>query len=300
MLYSQNLLKAGWVVVNHEDAVVIDSNKTAEKKLSMVIGSDTSAEEVAAYRPVSFDETEENLVPGLFDEAGAELTGQGDEAAVLLENDENVSVAVAESRRQADEIIETARRQAEEIVSQAAAQAEAESRKAYDQAYEKGMQDGYRQGMQNSQAEVEARQSELLQKEQELNQRYQQQLEEMEPCMVRELTGIYEHIFRVDLSEYRSILQHLIANTLRSVSVSDTYLIHVSEQDYSFVTMQKPQIIEEGCVGNAGFEIVEDRTLSRNECLIETEDGIFDCSLAVELKELKRKLQLLSYTGKKE
>ena len=51
---------------------------------------------------------------------------------------------------------------------------------------------------------------------------------------------------------------------------------------------------------NATLEIVEDRTLNKNECLIETEDGIFDCSLSTQLTELKRKLQLLSYTGKKE
>ena len=41
----------------------------------------------------------------------------------------------------------------------------------------------------------------------------------------------------------------------------------------------------------------EDVTLKKNQCLIETDGGIFDCSLGVELKELKKQLLLLSYDG---
>ena len=43
------------------------------------------------------------------------------------------------------------------------------------------------------------------------------------------------------------------------------------------------------------IDIVEDNTLSQNECLIETENGIFDCGLGTQLSELKQQLVLLSY-----
>ena len=62
--------------------------------------------------------------------------------------------------------------------------------------------------------------------------------------------------------------------------------------------MQKEALLEAGGVVNAHFDIVEDLTLKKNECLIETESGIFDCSLGIELKELKKQLLLLSYEGK--
>jgi flagellar assembly protein FliH len=142
--------------------------------------------------------------------------------------------------------------------------------------------------------------AEYAEKEQRLCEQYNQKLEEMEPYLIQQLTGIYEHVFGVELSGHRNILQHLLAATLRSVEISEHYLIHVSEQDYPYVSMQKSQIVEEGCVKNASLEIAEDRTLGKNECLIETENGIFDCSLSTQLTELKRKLQLLSYTGMKE
>ena len=42
-------------------------------------------------------------------------------------------------------------------------------------------------------------------------------------------------------------------------------------------------------------EVVEDATLGKNDCLIETENGIFDCGLGTQLAELRQKLKLLSY-----
>ena len=142
--------------------------------------------------------------------------------------------------------------------------------------------------------------AELSEKETAMEQEYQDKLDNMEPYLVDKLTDIYDHIFAVDLSEYRNVIFHLISNTLHALENTDTYLIHVSEQDYQFVSMQKAQIAEDGGVKPSMLEFVEDRTLGKNECLIETPDGIYDCSLSVQLSELKRKLLLLSYSGAKE
>ena len=46
-------------------------------------------------------------------------------------------------------------------------------------------------------------------------------------------------------------------------------------------------------------EIVEDMTLSAGKAMIETENGVYDCSLDTELSELTRKLKLLSYEALK-
>ena len=291
-MYKQNLLKSGWVMMNTDEVRVIDSNKTIEEKILLAEAPEPEAQ---LYQPLSFDEdgTSEDAVDMLFAE-GLDAETVSPEQAVF--GGEQLQAA----QEQAEEILAVAQVQAEEIRQQAQVMAEQDARAAYENAKNQGMQDGYREGMQKANAEADAIRSEYAQKEQELQKQYQEKLEEMEPHLIAELTGVYEHVFGVELSQYRNILQHLITNTLRSVEMSENYLIHVSEQDYSYVGMQKAQIIEEGCVKNATLEIVEDRTLNKNECLIETEDGIFDCSLSTQLSELKRKLQLLSYTGKKE
>ena len=50
---------------------------------------------------------------------------------------------------------------------------------------------------------------------------------------------------------------------------------------------------------NSTLEIIEDPTLRENECIIESEGGLFDCSLGIELEELTRTLKLLSFDRNK-
>lgn len=120
-------------------------------------------------------------------------------------------------------------------------------------------------------------------------------VDELEPQFVDTITGIYEHIFHVELGEYREILAHLITTTMRKAESNKVFLIHVSKEDYPYVSMQKKQIATGATAPNSTVEIVEDITISPNECLIETEGGIFDCGLGTQLSELRQKLKLLSY-----
>ncbi len=297
-LFKQNLLKSNWIMLNPDEVRVIDSNRAIEEKMMMPATHQDDGD-VSLYQPVSFDEEGSGDADGvdlLFSENPETAQAQQREQEQQALN----AAQVQEAQAQAEEIIQQANARAQEIMEQARIMSEQDARAAYDKASAQGMQDGYQQGIQKANAEAEAIRSEYRRKEQELERSYEEKLDELEPHLVKELTAIYEHIFEVELSQYRNILKHLISNTLRSVEMSEHYLIHVSDQDYSYVSMQKAQIMEEGCVKNANLEIVEDRTLTKNECLVETEDGIFDCSLSVQLTELKRKLQLLSYTGNKE
>ena len=111
------------------------------------------------------------------------------------------------------------------------------------------------------------------------------------------ITGIYEHIFHVDLHSYREVLCYLISTTMRKSEDNRSFLIHVSKEDYPYVSMQKKQFSAGAVAPNATVEIVKDITLGKGECLIETEGGIFDCGLGTQLSELRQKLKLLSYEG---
>ena len=71
-------------------------------------------------------------------------------------------------------------------------------------------------------------------------------------------------------------------------------MIHVSKEDFGYVTMQKKDLLE-GIPGSDTIEIIEDMTLTPNECMIETDGGIFDCSLGTQLQGLMKELKLLSY-----
>ena len=75
--------------------------------------------------------------------------------------------------------------------------------------------------------------------------------------------------------------------------------MHISPDDYDDVMEEKESL--DACISypSTTMEIIEDPLLKENECMIESDSGVFDCSLGVELSELTRKLKLLSCDRKK-
>lgn len=283
---SRNLYKAGWVVVK-ESSKEIDSNARMAQKI-----------EEMAYRrePATEEEIAEGFSAGLVVDEVESLfadTEGGDESSVIkaasIPNEE-------ELRAQADAIIAEANEQAQSILSQAMEQA---NRDAAQIAEDARMQ-GYQEGMAQVQQEAARLEAEFREKTEQLEIAYQQQLDEMEPAIVDVLTEIYEHIFNVELQQYRQILIQLISSTMRKVEENKNFLVHVAKEDYAFVSMNKKTLQETGGSGKANVEIIEDITLGRNQCMLETENGIFDCGLDTQLSELTRKLRLLSYERKSE
>ena len=98
-----------------------------------------------------------------------------------------------------------------------------------------------------------------------------------------------------DLDSYREVLAYLISTTMHKIEGVRSFLIHVSKEDYPYVSMQKKQLTANALAPGSSVEVVEDATLGKNDCLIETENGIFDCGLGTQLAELRQKLKLLSY-----
>ncbi len=103
----------------------------------------------------------------------------------------------------------------------------------------------------------------------------------------------------MEFKENKDIILHLIKTTLGKMESGVDIIIHVSSDDYDLVTDEKPALEEAMASPNSNLEIIEDPLLKENECIIESEGGVFDCSLGVELSELSRKLKLLSYDRNK-
>ena len=165
-------------------------------------------------------------------------------------------------------------------------------RKALEEAQMQGYQEGYERGM----AEVQNMKDELQYKEAQMQEQYSRMVAELEPDFIETLSEIYEHIFKVDLSSYSQIVVNLLTNTLQKMDSVSSYIVHVSKKDYQQVLAAKDSILEETGVVPGSLEIVSDVTLSQSQCMIETEGGVYDCSLGTELEELTRKLKLLSYS----
>ncbi len=286
---SSNLFKAGWVVVN-EDARVINSNDLIEQKLQ-------SAARTVVYQPAPSEEEEESggFSSGLSAESIDSLLDPDSERAVLKSASAEELDRIKQELGAAKE--ELSRVQAETEQMKASAQAEINDlrEETLHQAREQGYQDGYQQGMQ----EAAALKEEYAARERQLEQEYSSRVKELEPEFVRNLTQIYEHIFKVDLSDYHPLVVSLLTDAMQRVETSGNMIVHVSREDYPEVNSARTELLERAGTPREKVEIVSDMTLAPSQCMIETDSGVYDCSLGTELAELSRKLMLLSYKGGK-
>ena len=274
---SSNLVKQFFMTLPEDkEKLVIDNNDRIRRRLEELSRGEGNPEGgfVSGLAIADVIETPE-------DATGNVIKDQ-DEAKELLE----------QSRAEAEELRVQAQAEAERILEEARAQAQAEKQQVLEQA----KQQGYMEGMSRAQAHEGAMEQEYQEKARLLEEEYEQQIEMLEPNLVEAITGIYEHIFHVELSSYREILMGLISDVLHKLDGSRSFIIHVSKDDYAYVNMQKKQMLTGAVSESVSVDVVEDATVGRNECMIETENGIFDCGLGTQLSELKKRLRLLAWS----
>ena len=279
-----NLYKAGFVHLG-EDARVIDMNAILEKRLK------EEAERRSRQPEHELVAAQDGFTEGL----------NAEKVDVLLEPDAEVASqqnASIQEQEQLNQEIEEARNelaglqaQIEQEKEQAQLEIDQMKAKAFEEANEQGYQEGYRKGLDSVQELQKQCEDERLQQEQE----YQKKLEEMEPLMVDTLCDVYSHIFKVEAKEHKELVLKLLQDTLLKVDGTGSIIVHVAKEDYAYVQEQKGALLEEAGMQSGSVEIVSDAALARAQCMIETEGGVYDCSLDTELAELKRRLMLLAY-----
>lgn len=289
-----SLLKGGWVELKSEETRIIDTNDLVNQRLAGLSQSVTKPSYTTLGEP-----DEDGFASGVSAQILEGLTAPGEDGdtAVIHQDPVLEGPSLEETRQQVEQMladaqaqVDAARREADNIRGDAAREAQ----NIRENARQEGLQQGYQEGMQQAEQEAASKMAQLDQKEQALESAYDAKFKELEPQFIDHLTAIYEHIFHVELRSYREILSYLIANTMRKVDGNRNFFIHVSKEDYPFISMQKKQIAAAVAAGSS-IEVVEDLTLSKNECMIETEDGVFDCGVGTQLTELSNRLKLLSY-----
>lgn len=294
MSWLSNLFKAGFVNYDNSEAFIIDSNDLANKKIEAFKEME-SRKQNSSNSPedeFSVNLEEDEFVPGINTEQLSQLTEdqnilepyQTDPQFDMEAMQAEIDLKLQQAQEQADAIVQQAQEQAQGIMDQAAAD---------------GHQQGYDAGYAEGVAAAEALKEEIEQQRGDLEAEYQKIVDELEPEMVDVLTQIYEHVFNVDLRDDKGIILHLLKNTLSRIEPGNDLIVHISSDDYDEVLDEKASLEASITSPSTTMEIIEDPLLKENECMIESDSGIFDCSLGVELSELSRKLKLLSFDRKR-
>ena len=288
---SKNVFKSSWVRVSDEDKCVVDSNVRLEERIAQwETLRRTNENAVPQYDGEEEGEAAE-FVSGIGGEEIDALFDDGDRSNVIKAGAEQAGPDLEAVRAEAQEILDAAQAQADEMLQNAQAQKEVDRRQARDEASKQGYNEGYQQGL----AEADDMKRALAEEKRQMEEEYEQLVEDLEPEFIDTITAIYNHIFHVDLADNRDILVHLIDSTLRKVESSRTFIVHVSAEDYPYVNMQKQTLTEGAVAGRGLIEIIEDIALVKGDCLIETDGGIFDCGISTQLEELSKKLRVLSF-----
>ena len=283
-MLSKNLIKANQFVLKEKEPVVVDTNELLAKKLADIFPAfRESAPATTGFQSgLNAPEIDPLLIDmesGTYDINGMGANGIEDEPVYIGPSPEEL---IAEAQAEIDEM----RKEAEKNISFLKRRS-----------MEEGRQQGYEEGRIQAMAELESAKRELEMQAKTMEQEYQRLIDELEPKFIQTLTGIYEEIFKVDLKDYKSILMHVIGNTIRQIEGSKDFLVHISRNDYERVLEQKEILMSGLPSKGVTVELISDATLRENECMIETGSGIYDCGVGVQLEEITKKLRLLSYEG---
>ena len=288
----RTLYKAGWVRVDGEEKCVIDSNSLVAERIEEWENIRRANSAAMPDFEEDGEEGEPEFVSGIEGEELDALFTDGEDGSNVIKAGEKAGPDLAvEAEEEAQRILAEAQYKASEMLEDARRESDILRTNAVEEGTKQGYDEGYARGM----AEADGMKQELAERKRQLEAEFDELLEDLEPRFVETITDIYSHIFGVDLMDNRDILVHLIDSTLRKVESSRTFIVHVSAEDYPHVNMQKQTLIEGAVAGRGLIEIVEDIALSKGDCLIETDGGIFDCGVGTQLEELTKKLRVLSY-----
>ena len=288
---SRNLLKQHCVSVDFEKTRVIDTNELAQRKIA-----ELNQKMRESVKDRGLDEFEAEFTEGIEAFRVAELLGDAgqdefEEGMVLKAQPVYEGPSEEEIRQMVEERLEEANRQAEEII----AMAQNEAKNIRNQAHSEGLKKGYDEGAMKASVELKAMEEELEKRASFLEKDYEMKLANLEPAFVDAITSVYEQIFHIDLKNYHEIIIYLVESIMKKSDEDSQFMIHVSPKDYKFIYEKKAELLSKIDRENLRVEIIEDMTVPERQCIIETENGVFDCGIDTQLTELKNRFKLLSF-----
>ncbi len=288
----RSVIKSDRTVMQDKETVIIDANAMVARKLEELTNSYVRQNTLSTEKQSGQDADADQLAALLedTDQTAGESTTDGFSEGIAGGN--IIKAAPAYDGPSPEELVEQAKQEIAQIKQDAAGEIEQAKRDAVEAGRKEGYDAGYKQGLQ----ETELLKQEYIQKEAALNDAYEQKIRELEPRFVEVLTGVYEHVLKVSLSDETQLVTLLAGNAIRNIESSRHFLVHVSEDDYAAVNEQKKELEAAAGGSSVTVEVIRDTTLNKNECMVETENGIYDCGLDTQLKELGKQLKLLSYT----
>ncbi len=193
------------------------------------------------------------------------------------------------AQEEADDLLADARKQAEMILADAGGQADA----IREEARQSGYEQGHQEGTARAEEELAKLRSQMEEEGRQLEADYRQKVQELEPYLVDIVSDVFEKVFQVQFADKKEILIYLIEKVILNAEGTKEFQVRVSRADYDFVESRKDEISNQ--VGaSVNIEIMADASLQERQCMIETDSGVFECGVDIQLENLLGTLKSLS------
>ena len=173
------------------------------------------------------------------------------------------------------------------------AEAHKEAQKIVQKAQEEGRNEGFEQGQAQAKERLQEAALKLQKQMEQERQVLKEQEEALEPKYAEIMAALIEKITGVLCSDKKDVIVYLIHQALNQLEKTKSVNLRVSKADVLRVSANKEELKK--CVSEGvEFDITEDDSLKENQCIIETDQRIIDCSLDVQLQNLKDQIKMLT------
>lgn len=221
----------------------------------------------------------DEIIKNAKDAAFEEVKRKTDEASVIK----------SDAQSQADEIIANAKSEAEKIIQDARLEEQKIKSDAKQDGFRQGHDEGYSAGeseigrlVERLRKMVEA----LMLRREEILKETEQQIVELVILMTRKVVKI------ISETQKTAIMSNVLA-ALKKVKSRGNVILHVNLEDLKLATANADEFIKR--VENIqGITVVEDSTVEKGGCVVETDFGAVDARISSQLSELEEKIMEIS------
>ena len=221
----------------------------------------------------------DEIVKKAEDAAFAEVKRQTDQAQIIK----------ADAEKEAEAVLQKARDDAQDIISKAHVEEENIKKDAYNKGLAEGKNDGYNSGREEI-AHLVGRVHKIIEsvmnRREEILRDTEQQIVDLVLLMTRKVVKV------ISENQKDVVLQNTLA-ALKKVKTRSNVTLRVNVDDLGLTTEHISEFVK--LVENIeGITVVEDSSIDKGGCIVETDFGAVDARIASQLTELENKILELS------
>lgn len=221
----------------------------------------------------------DQIVKNAEDAAFAQVKHQSDQAAVIK----------SQAQKEAQDIVEKAKAEAQDIISNAKVEENSIFEKSKSDGFKAGHEEGYKAGNEEAQRLVER----IHKMIEAVQAKRQEILDNTEQQIVNLVILIARKVVKIMSENQKSVIMSNVLQALKKVKGSGDVTLRVNLADVKLTTEHIKDFIHQ--VENIkNISVVEDSSVEKGGCIVETDFGAIDARISSQLNELETQILNIS------